>query len=166
MYTVRAAGLDTSLCLKRTVCTLGGRAGSYRIVKLRRRVARNLLAALALPPRCRTGLADCRYSGPGAPPYRPRRRAARLGWQAEVEREPSGAQPAASSWPLGSHPECAIAAISPTLPRRPFRIKLQAAANRLFFRIACTPQLPSTIWVMPKSTPTDISEIASSSERP
>jgi undecaprenyl-diphosphatase len=32
--------------------------------------------------------------------------------------------------------------------------------------IACTPQLPSTTWVMPKSTATDISEIASSSLKP
>ena len=36
----------------------------------------------------------------------------------------------------------------------------------LFLMTACTPQLPSTTWVTPKSTATDISEIASSSLKP
>lgn len=36
-------------------------------------------------------------------------------------------------------------------------------ANSDFLTMPCTPQLPSTTWVMPKSTPTVISEIASSS---
>jgi N-methylhydantoinase B/oxoprolinase/acetone carboxylase alpha subunit len=35
-----------------------------------------------------------------------------------------------------------------------------------FLRIAWTPQLPSTTWVTPQSTASDISEIASSSVRP
>ena len=39
-------------------------------------------------------------------------------------------------------------------------------AKMTFFRIACTPQFPSTTWVTPKSTATDISEIASSSDSP
>src|SRR5262249_13409338 len=41
-----------------------------------------------------------------------------------------------------------------------------ASRNRLFFRIACTPQLPSTTWVTPKSTAADIRAIASSSLNP
>ena len=40
-----------------------------------------------------------------------------------------------------------------------------SSANIDFFRIAWTPQLVSTTWVTPKSTATDISEIASSSLR-
>ena len=39
-------------------------------------------------------------------------------------------------------------------------------ANRLFLTMAWMPQLPSTTWVTPKSTPTEISEIASSSVNP
>ena len=35
-----------------------------------------------------------------------------------------------------------------------------------FFMIACTPQFPSTTWVMPKSTATDISAIALSAISP
>src|ERR1700683_1780720 len=39
-------------------------------------------------------------------------------------------------------------------------------ANRLFLMMAWMPQLPSTTWVTPKSTPTEISEIPSSSVSP
>ena len=39
-------------------------------------------------------------------------------------------------------------------------------ANRLFLMMAWIPQLPSTTWVTPKSTSTEISEIASSSVNP
>src|SRR5690606_23047698 len=38
--------------------------------------------------------------------------------------------------------------------------------NRLFLMTPCTPQLPSTTCVMPKSAATEMSEIASSSLRP
>src|SRR5215831_16529091 len=41
-----------------------------------------------------------------------------------------------------------------------------APANRLFLTIAWIPQLPSTTWVTPKSTATELSEIASSSLNP
>src|SRR5271157_1280061 len=41
-----------------------------------------------------------------------------------------------------------------------------APANKLFWMMAWTPQLPSTTWVTPKSTASYISEIASSSVRP
>src|SRR5262245_55841668 len=53
--------------------------------------------------------------------------------------------------------------------RRPFRdhalkrAQATAPANRLFLMTARTPQLPSTTWVMPKSTAIDVSEIALSS---
>ena len=57
--------------------------------------------------------------------------------------------------------------------RRPLRslkiFKLQAVAmpaKRLFLMIAWMPQLPSTTCVTPKSTPMDMSEIASSSVSP
>jgi hypothetical protein len=39
-------------------------------------------------------------------------------------------------------------------------------ASRLFLMIAWMPQLPSTTWVTPKSTPMEMSEIASSSVSP
>jgi hypothetical protein len=41
----------------------------------------------------------------------------------------------------------------------------QPEMNKLFLITACTPQLPSTTCVTPKSAATDISEIASSSLR-
>src|SRR5438132_1458454 len=42
----------------------------------------------------------------------------------------------------------------------------QLPANTFFLIVAWTPQLPSTTWVMPKSTATDMREIASFSLRP
>lgn len=48
------------------------------------------------------------------------------------------------------------------------RVKMRARAAHLktdFGRTACTPQLPSTIWEIPKSTATDINEMASSSDK-
>ena len=41
----------------------------------------------------------------------------------------------------------------------------QSHRNTVFRIVPCTPQLASTTWVTPKSAPTDISEIASSSLR-
>src|SRR5215472_4478681 len=43
---------------------------------------------------------------------------------------------------------------------------IYAPAKRFFSITAWTPQFPSTTWVTPKSTATDIREIASSSESP
>src|SRR5947209_1843532 len=45
-------------------------------------------------------------------------------------------------------------------------IQPASPAKIAFFKIAWTPQLASTTWVTPKSTATDISEIASSSLSP
>src|SRR6516162_3168501 len=52
-------------------------------------------------------------------------------------------------------------------PQRGATLSQSASPAKIaFFRIAWTPQLASTTWVTPKSTATDISEIASSSESP
>src|SRR5438445_424751 len=50
-------------------------------------------------------------------------------------------------------------------PRRERDAVRQAPAKTPFFMVAWTPQLPSTPWVMPKSTATDIRETATDRHR-
>jgi len=67
--------------------------------------------------------------------------------------------------PLAQHHGRAPGAGTPA-PDRPEASCRYPPAKMLFLMMAWTPQLPSTTCVIPKSTATDIREIASSSVRP